>query len=88
MKIKATKTYEEDRDETVAEYTEYHLDGSECNSGQIETINRSCNNNRRAFGVLLELLATKGLITAPEITEIVEGDTNDNAKFWANSVIR
>ena len=81
MKIKATLSYEKERDETIAQYTERCLDGSDSDSGQLEAIARGNDNNARAIGRLLEVLATKGMLTAPEITLIVENYQNADAKF-------
>jgi hypothetical protein len=81
MKIRATSTWEKEREETVAQYAERCLDGSDYESGQIEAIGRGNEKNSRAIGRLLELLATKGLLTAPEVTRVVESYENADAKF-------
>jgi hypothetical protein len=80
MKIKATQSYEKERDETITQYVERCLDGSDYDSGQLETIARTGGNNSRAISRLIEVLASKGLLTAPEITGIV-GCENLQAKF-------
>jgi len=80
MKIH-TSTWEKERDETVAQYAERCLDGRDYESGQLESIGRGTENNRCAIGRLLELLATKGMLTAPEITCIAQGYENADAKF-------
>jgi hypothetical protein len=81
MKIRATSTWEEEGDETVAQYAERCLDGSDYESGQLEAIGRGNENNSRAIGRLLELLAIKGILTAPEVTGIVENYQNADARF-------
>ena len=81
MKIKATSPYEKERDETVSQYAERCLDGSSYGSGQIETVAESSGNNSRAIGLLLEVLASKGMLSAPEITGIVGRCEDADAKF-------
>lgn len=81
MKIKATARWEPERDETVSSYTERCLDGYSYENGQLETISDGVRKNASAIGRLLETLAEKGLLTAPEIVKIVEGYNNDEAKL-------
>lgn len=81
MKIKTTSYCGKLYIQTVTQYAERCLDGSDYGTGQIEAIERGNENNSRAIGRLLELLATKGLLTAPEVTWVVEKFRNDNAKF-------
>jgi hypothetical protein len=81
MKIQAPCIYEKPFDETVAEYTARCLDDRYGESGQLETLTTTCRNIRLSFGRLLEALASKRLLTAPEVTEIVTEVTNFDAKF-------
>ena len=81
MKIKSTYEWEAPKDETVTQYAERSLAGFCCGSGQIETIDQRAINNSRAIGRLLEVLASKGLLTAPEVTRIVNRFENEDAQF-------
>jgi hypothetical protein len=81
MKIHATSTWERKRDETVTQYAERCLDGSDLESGQLEAIERGNEKNSRAIGRLLELLAMKGLLTASEVTRIVSDYEVEDARF-------
>lgn len=82
MKIKATPSWEKELNETIYQYVKRKLDGYEYGSGQLEMIGRTSENNSEAIGRLLDLLSTKGLLTAPEVTKIVEGHEIDDAKFF------
>lgn len=81
MKIKATPLYEEERDETVIHYAKRCLNRSDYHAGQMESMQANSDNITSAFGRLLELLASKGVLTAPEITGIVERWENEHATF-------
>jgi hypothetical protein len=81
MKIQATCKWEKERDETVAQYTERCLDGGDYGVGQLEAIGSGLEKTARALGRLLDLLATKGLLSAPEIVEVVENYHKSDATF-------
>lgn len=42
-------------------------------------------NAHKAIGRILELLATKGLVSAPEVTYVVRGFEDSDAKFTDDS---
>ena len=81
MEIKATVPYEREREETVAHYAARHMDGSGYDTGHLEAIARSVDKITCSYGRLIEALAEKGLLTAPEVTQVVEGYTNIKATF-------
>jgi hypothetical protein len=80
MKILTPCLYETQRDETISEYAARCLDDI-YNEGHLESLTTSSRNVRLSFGRLLDALASKGLLTAPEVTEIVTDVTNSDAKF-------
>jgi alpha-D-ribose 1-methylphosphonate 5-triphosphate synthase subunit PhnI len=81
MRILAAEPYEKPRDETVVEYTRRCLDGSLFRDGRLESTQKEVRNCSEAIGRLLDWMANEGLLTAPEITGIVEGLPNHEATF-------
>ena len=81
MKIRATASYEHKRDETVSQFADRHLDGGGQGIGQMEALAGSVDKLAGSYSNLLELLAKKGLLTAPEVFEVVKGYANEDATF-------
>ena len=81
MKIRANDTWESDKTESIVEFTERHLDGSDWDSGALEQTQRATRDIANAFGRLLETLAEQRVLTAPTVTYIVEGYENTDAEF-------
>lgn len=71
-----TKTYE-----SIEEYANIELDGSDYGKGAIEAVVYTAENNSQAIGRLLDHLASLGLVTAGDVGEIVCGYTPDQLKF-------
>jgi len=82
MKIKVPANYySKETTETIKEYTTHKLDGDDYGRGQLEAAEATTTNATDALGRLMETLAQKGLLSAPEITYIVEGKTSRDATF-------
>lgn len=81
MKIDDHASWETPRDETIQRYTERRLSLERADSGALESLRAQNENHIRAFGNLLDLLARKGLLSAPEITGIVGYYENPEARF-------
>ncbi len=81
MIIIVPSPYEKTRTTKVEEFAEYALDGSSYDSGLVEAAAATSRNNSRAIGRLLDLLASKGFLNAPEVTQVLEGCMNQEATF-------
>ena len=81
MKI-TTENYGTKREYTsLEEYAKCRLDGDDYGMGQMEATTATAENNSKAIGRLLDLLADKSLITAEEAATIVEGYMSGSATF-------
>lgn len=65
----------------LTNYVTHGLDGEDYDSGLFEAAERGVVNAHAAIGRILELLATKGLVSAPEVTYVVDGFEDEDAKF-------
>lgn len=81
MIITIPSPYENTESLNIEYYAEYSLDGQSYDSGQVEAATATSRNNSRAIGRLLDLMASKGMFTAPEITRVIEGYENKEATF-------
>ena len=81
MDIRTTEFGGKLRTDDTAAYVERKLNGSDYERGQIEELEAGLNNSHKALGRLITLLAQKDLLTAPEITEIVQGYQDTEADF-------
>lgn len=81
MIITLPSPYENTKSLNIESYAEHSLDGCSYDTGQLEAAAATSRNNSRAIGRLLDLMASKGLLTAPEITQVVEGYENREASF-------
>lgn len=81
MKIVIPSRYEADFIGSIPSYTEATLNGRSYESGLLESTTLTSRNNSLAIGRLLQLLASKGLLTAPEITGIIDLVENQKATF-------
>lgn len=80
MKIITHEEREMPRDETVSDYIFRSIHEGNVWGG-METMERITANNTVAVGRLIELLAKKGMLTAPEVTSLVKYEIK-NAKFY------
>jgi len=71
---------------SIEEYTEYRLDGYDYGVGQIEATTAIAKNNAKALGRLLDLLVTKGLVTAEETGTVVGGRLWGTAAFESEEI--
>jgi len=82
MKILAAEPYQTPRDETVAQYAARCLGERDWDDGgAVEAAAREAQNCSKAIGNLLELMAEKGMLTAPDVTSIVDYYRRDDATF-------
>ena len=72
MKIRVTKEFHDITYKDCEDYAGSILYRSAEDQGALEDIECTAFNATEAIGRLLDLLATKGLITAPEIAVVVE----------------
>ena len=72
MKVKET-SYPRDEYESIAEYAKSKLDGSHYDSGALEAAGQTADNCASAIGRLLDVLATRGVLHAKDVSEIVDG---------------
>ena len=73
MRIKIESYGEVCEYESLKDYAELMLDGDDYGNGVIEATANTARNNSQAIGRLLDLMAEKGLVSAEEITTVVEG---------------
>ena len=59
--------------ESIEDYTEAELDSSQFANGLVEAAASTAANNSRAIGRLVDCLYGKGILTADEVLEVVEG---------------
>ena len=81
MTIVVPSKYQADFIGSIPSYAEATLNGGSWESGQLEATALTSRNNSRAIGRLLQLLASKGLLTAPEITGVIDIAENQEAVF-------
>jgi hypothetical protein len=81
MKIVIPSIYEADFIGSIPSYAEVVLSGRSYESGVLESTALTSRNNSLAIGRLLQLLASKGVITAPEITGVLDLVENKEATF-------
>lgn len=65
----STKT----KEQSLQDYVEEHLDGSDFERGSLETAQATARNVLTAFSRLVEVLAEKKVITTAEFSQIVHG---------------
>jgi len=70
-----------DTEQDIASYAERELDACRFWDDPLDIAAKTAENTSKALGRLLDVLARKGLLTAPEITEVVEGHPNPKARF-------
>jgi hypothetical protein len=58
---------------SVAAAVEYHLDGREYGSGQLESAAQTANNCTRMLGELIEKLRGNGLLSADDVLSLLPG---------------
>mgnify|MGYP000951285774 CR=1 FL=1 len=81
MKIR-TDSYGNLREyESLENYAANQLDGDDYGVGRLEAAAATAENNSRAIGRLLDILAAKNVITADEAVKTVEGFFNGTADF-------
>ena len=83
MKISTERWGEKREYNSLEEYAEYRLDGDDHGKGQMEAATDTARNNSKAIGRLLDLLATKNLVTAEEVATIIDGYFSGSACFQA-----
>lgn len=81
MKIETKHPWLGPQEWTVSEYVSRHLDDDSYDSGALENVERACRRNREAIAQLVALLASKGLLTAPEVTLVAKGYEEADARF-------
>ena len=59
--------------ESLEDYAEFRLDGSDYDRGIVEAAAATAQNNSKAIGRILDLLSSKQLVTAEEVATIIEG---------------
>lgn len=67
--------------DTIEIYAERHLNGDDYNKGVVEAAYSTAQNNSKALGRLMDILAQKGLLTALETYKIIEGYDSGTADF-------
>lgn len=78
MNITIRSKFQKDKTLPIKNYTIDELSRFS-DPGQSESIRHNMDNLIDAFGRLMDTLATKGILGAPEITEIVEGYMSSNS---------
>ncbi len=78
MTITHTPVWQKERTETLEQYVSSQFDGYDYEGGQLENLRRTVRHQNKAFARLLDILAQKEIVSAPDITEIVRG-VRDNA---------
>lgn len=81
MKIKTCRYGEKREYNSIEEYAEQRLDGSDYDVGQLEAAVTTARNNSGAIGRLLDLLADKGLVNAEDAGNIIEGYVSGSIEF-------
>jgi len=76
MKIQIV-TYEGFKDKDIKDYIFHCLNGDDYDSGEMEAARKTADNVCEAFGKLIDLLTSKGLLTATDIKDIA-GDFMPN----------
>lgn len=65
------KKYGADQKYTARRFVEICCDGSDYERGQLEKIEAQCENVVRSFGILVEILHAKKVISTDDVYEIV-----------------
>lgn len=69
--------YDTVHNESIKMYVENELNGDDYDRGSLESARATADNATEALGRLLDVLATKELLTAKDIVDIVTGYSDD-----------
>ncbi len=82
MKVKVNAGYRDAREYySLENYAGYALDGDEYGLGAMEAAAKTAENNSRAIGRLLDLLAERRMLSAKETETIIAGCSTEATKF-------
>ena len=77
MSIKISGNYSDKEYDDIEDFLKSELDGSDYDTGQLETVAYTAENNSKAIGRLMQTLYDNGVLTLKEVHRIATGYTGD-----------